>query len=197
MPSFSIASKIVSVRLGNEDNEPIKQALATDVPLPSDAPARIKTLRAEGKKWYVTVGYLPNSDEPFVIFCHTNHKEKTAPIEGAVEGLIALARVHGILEEYIVNLEEKIQYDSNVNKLTRALSLLLRHKVEMRKIVRTLDQVENVFAGSFLFQMKKFLAQHIKEGQEVEGEVCSSCKGTLVFSEGCMMCTSCGTSKCS
>ena len=195
----TITQKITKVRLGENLalDTPAVLALATDVPLPSDAPARIKTLRADGKKWYMTVGYLPDSNQPFVIFCHTNHKEKTAPIEDAVEKLIELARVYGILEEYIVNLEEKIQNDSNVNKLTRTISLLLRHQVDMARIVRTLDQAENVFAGSFLFQIKKFLSQHIKEGEAVEGEACSVCKGVLVFSEGCMMCKDCGTSKCS
>lgn len=190
-------NKIVSVRLGAPDKgKPVAPALATDIPLPSDAPARVKTLRADGKKWYVTVAYLPNSEQPFVIFCHTNHKEKTAPVEDAVGLLIDLAKAHGILDEYIRNLEDKILQDNNVSKLTRTISLLLRHQVDMRKIVQALDQVENVFVGSFFFQIKKFLAQHIKEGEEVEGSICAECRGPLVYSEGCKTCTNCGHSKC-
>lgn len=197
MGSFEITQKIVKVRLGEAVTlEEPTQAIITDLPLPDDAPARVKTLRAEGKKWYVTVTYLPNSEEPFALFCHTNHKEKTAPTEDAVERLTELARASGILEEHILSLEEKMQNDTNVSKLTRSISLLLRHKVPILSIVRTLDQMETIMVGSFLFQIKKFLSQYIKDGQEVEGETCKECGGTLVYSEGCMMCSSCGNSKC-
>lgn len=196
MQTIEIARPISAVRLGVRDTYEAPKALLTDIPLPSDAPARLKTLRADGKKWYVTVGYLPNSTEPFVLFCHTNHKEKTAPIENAVERLTEFAGRSGIPTEYIESLQNKIQQDSNVNKLTRTISLLLRHKVPIPQIVMLLDTVDNVFAGSFLFQIKKFLAQHIKEGEVVEGEKCKECGGTLVYSEGCMACADCGNSKC-
>lgn len=197
MASFEITKKISKVRLG-ELAPAVEQTpvIITDVPLPDDAPARVKTLRAEGKKWYVTVTYLPNSEQPFALFCHTNNKEKTAQTDDAVERLIALARSSGILEEHILSLEEKMQHDTNVSKLTRSISLLLRHHVPILNIVRTLDQMESIFVGSFLFQIKKFLSQYIKDGQEVDGEKCTSCGGVLVFSEGCMMCSSCGNSRC-
>lgn len=197
MANFEIVKKISKVRLGElaPVAEPVP-VIITDVPLPDDAPARVKTLRAEGKKWYVTVTYLPNSEQPFALFCHTNNKEKTAQTDDAVERLIALARSSGILEEHVLALEEKMVNDANVSKLTRSISLLLRHNVPILSIVRTLDQMETIFVGSFLFQIKKFLSQYIKDGQEVDGEKCTSCGGVLVFSEGCMMCSSCGNSRC-
>lgn len=194
-----ITSKIVAYRVvkgGQEDWEEEK-VIATDVKLPSDAPARVKTLRAEGKKWYLTVVYLPESEKPVALFCNTNHREKTASTSDAVEKLVNLAESKGILEEHITRLKEKIEADNNVNKLTRVISLLLRHNVSMTSIVSTLDTVEDMYAGSFLFQIKKFLSAYIKDGEKVEGGKCDDCgSNNVVYMEGCFQCVDCGSGHC-
>lgn len=195
--SFNIDKKIVSVYLGDKEIKLDDKVIITDVALPDDAEARVKTLRAEGKKWYVTVAYHPESKLPFAMFCHTNNKEKTATTSDAVERLLTLAKSSGILDEHIQTLEQKISLDNNVTKLTRVISLLLRHRVQIKNIVYTLDQMDTVFAGSFLFQIKKFLSAYVKNGEKVEGGKCNDCGSTnLIFSEGCSVCADCGSSKC-
>ncbi len=156
-----ITNKITKFEIVKDGKADINQdsaekVIVTDVKLPSDAPARMKTLRADGKKWYMTVVYLPDSEKPYAIFCTTNHREKTAQTSDAVERLLVLARNKGILEEHITQLEQKIEHDTNVNKLTRTVSLLLRHGVSIVNIVAVLDGMEDIFVGSFLFQVKKF-----------------------------------------
>lgn len=198
MASFNIDNKIVSVHLGDKV---VKQedfnVIVTDVSLPEDAEARVKTLRAEGKKWYVTVAYHPDNNLPFALFCHTNNKEKSAQTDDAVARLLTLAKDSGILSEHIEALEAKIAADNNVTKLTRVISLLLRHRVAIKHIVYTLDTMDTIFAGSFLFQIKKFLSAYIKDGEAVAGGKCSDCGSTnLIFSEGCSVCADCGSSKC-
>lgn len=198
MANFKINKKITSVKLGETANQENTDVLVTDVKLPDDAVARLKTLKAEGKKWYLTVAYHPNSELPFAMFCHTNHNEKSAQTSDATTRLITLARKSGILEEHITDLESKISQDNNVSKLTRVISLLLRHGVKTLSIVKELDNMEDIYAGSFLFQIKKFLSQYIKDGEKVEGETCSNCGSSkLIYSEGCMQCADCGSSKCS
>lgn len=197
MGSFNIDKKIVSVHLGDKEVKLDDKVIITDVALPDDAEARVKTLRAEGKKWYVTVAYHPESKLPFAMFCHTNNEEKSVTTSDAVERLLTLAKSSGILDEHIQNLEQKISTDNNVTKLTRVISLLLRHRVQIKNIVYTLDQMDTVFAGSFLFQIKKFLSAYVKNGEKVESGKCSDCGSTnLVFSEGCSVCADCGSSKC-
>lgn len=195
-----IPSKIVKYELVKEENtdqDSEERVVVTDVKLPSDAPARMKTLRAEGKKWYLSVVYLPNSEKPYAIFCNTNHKEKTAQTSDAVERMIELARNKGILEEHIQQLEDKISHDANVNKLTRSVSLLLRHGVSIVNIVAVLDGMDDIFVGSFLFQIKKFLQQYIKDGEKVSGGKCEECGSeNIIYTEGCMTCVDCGSGKC-
>ena len=192
--SKQLAGKIIKYEIVDNNGE---RVIVTDVSLPDDVPARMKTLRAEGKKWYLTVAYLPDSEEPFALFCSTNHNEKSAQTSDAVERLVALARRKGILEDHVIDLIKKIEHDNNVSKLTRTISLLLRHKVSIKNIVSELNQMQDVFVGSFLFQIKKFLSQYIREGEKAEGVVCESCGSTnVVFSEGCFMCKDCNSSKC-
>lgn len=196
---INIENKIVSVKLKDkkESVDVLEKVIITDVKLPSDAPARMKTLKAEGKKWYMTVVYLPNSEDPYALFCSTNNREKSTQTSDAVERLLDLAKKKGILSEHIEQLEKKMDSDNNVSKLTRSISLLLRHRVSISSIVNTLDSVENVFVGSFLFQIKKFLSQYIKDGEKVEGQKCDNCGSkNLVYTEGCMKCVDCGSSAC-
>ncbi len=195
--SFNIDGKIVSVHLGDKVVKKDLQVLVTDVKLPEEVDAKVKTLKAEGKKWYVTVTQHPDSGLPFALFCYTNSKEKTAQTSDAVDRLLKLARDSGILEEHVSNLESKIAADNNVGKLTRVLSLLLRHQVKIKNIVFTLDQMDEIYVGSFLFQIKKLLSGYVADGEKIEGGKCNDCGSTnLIFSEGCSVCADCGSSKC-
>lgn len=199
MENINIKGKITSYKLMdiNTITEVEETIIPTDIKLPEDNPARVKVLRAEGKKWYLTVVYHVDSEQPFALFCKTNHSEGTAQTSDAINRLITLARNKGILHKHIEDIINKCKNDSNVGKLTRVISLLLRHGVLVKNIVKCIDQMEDIFIGSFLFQIKKLLSNYIKDGEKVEGTSCDLCGSQLVFSEGCMSCTGCGASKCS
>ena len=67
----------------------------------------------------------------------------------------------------------------------------------IKNIVKSLHKVDNVYVGSFLFQITKYLSSFIKDGEKIEGEVCSECGSTaIIYQEGCKKCSSCGNSKC-
>lgn len=197
MENIKIAGKITSWSL--EDSEPMSDLkeviIPTDIELPDDSPARVKILRAEGKKWYLTVTYHVDTEQPFALFVKTNNHEQTAQTSDAIERFWNLAQRKGIHADHIDSTICKCEKDSNVGKLTRAISLLLRHGVLIQSVVAELDKMEDIFVGSFLFQLKKFLSSYIKDGQESD-QSCSECGGTMVFSEGCLCCSSCGNSKC-
>ncbi|TFG98356.1 hypothetical protein E4H12_06330 [Candidatus Thorarchaeota archaeon] len=174
-----------------------EEIIREDVKLPDSSPATMKILKAEGRKWYLTVIWNEAQTRPFALFVHTNSHEKTVTSDDAVEVLTDLARKKGIPTKHIGATLEKVANDSNSTKVSRMISLNLRHGVLIKNIVAALDKVENVYAGSFLFQIKKFLATYIKDGEKVEGETCSECgSNKVVYAEGCKMCKFCGSSKC-
>jgi ribonucleotide reductase alpha subunit len=175
-----------------------EEIVLEDVQLPDSAPATVKTLKAEGKKWYLTVLWWDdNKTRPFGFFVHTNSHEKNTLTNNAVELLTDLARTKNIPEKHINKVLEKIAGDNNVTKVARMISLNLRHGVLIRNIVTTLDKVEDVYAGSFLFSIKKYLSSFIKDGEKIEGKVCQNCGShNIIYQEGCEKCADCGSSKC-
>jgi len=174
-----------------------EEIILDDVKLPDSSPAVVKTLRAESRKWYLTVVYHEDNNRPFALFVKTNATEKNVVADEAVELLMKLAKKKKIPKRHCDDVSSKIGADSNSSKVTRVVSFLLRHGVLIKNIVATLDRVESAYVGTFVFMMKKFLATYIKDGEKVEDEKCQECgSASVVFSEGCKKCTNCGSSKC-
>lgn len=186
---------MASVLSGKTDED--EEIIQDHVKLPESAEASLKTIKAEGKKWYLTVTYFDGTKKPFALFVKTNAHEKNIVTNNALEILEALARDKGIPSEHVDGTLEKSKQDNNASKITRMISLLLRHGVLIKNIVTALDRVDDAYVGTFIFQIKKFLASYIKDGEKVDGEVCQECgSNKIVFQEGCKVCSSCGSSKC-
>lgn len=182
----------------NESEVDNEEIILDDVKLPASSPAVMKTIRAEGKKFYLTIVYHEdNHNRPFALFVKSNHSENSTITHDATDQLFRLAKKKKIPKKHRDDTESKITADNNANKVARVISLLLRHGVLIKNIVASLDRVENAFAGSFVFHVKKYLASYIKDGEKVEDEKCLECgSASIVFSEGCKKCISCGSSKC-
>ena len=77
------------------------------------------------------------------------------------------------------------------------ISMALRHGTPLQFIVSQL-QKDTLFTDRER-SIARVLKSYIKEGEEVvtsEGS-CPECNGKLIYSDGCMICPSCGHSKCS
>ena len=173
-----------------------EEIIVDEVKLPDDLPATLKTLRAEGRKWYLTIIHNETKSRMVALFVHTNAHEKTVVANDAVECLINLARNKGIKNQYIADVEDKISGDNNSTKICRAISLCLRHGVSVKSLVSTLDKVD-CLVGSFVFRIRKYLASLIKDGEKVQDETCIECGShNIVYQEGCKVCVNCGSSKC-
>ena len=173
-----------------------EEIILDDVKLPTSAPAVMKTIRAESRKWYLTVVYHEDApDRPFALFVKTNAYEKSVLSDQAADLLLTLAKEKGIPNHHIKDTELKLEGDINSSKITRLISFCLRHGVLIRNIVGALDKVEDAYVGSFVFQIRKFLSSYIKDGERTS-EACSECGGDIIYSEGCKMCRSCGNSRC-
>jgi len=175
-----------------------EEIILDDIKLPNQGPAQYSVIRAEGKKWYLTTVLDEMGRRPVAFFVHTNAHEKSITTSDAVERLLALARNKGIPEKWITDTEAKINNDSNATKITRCISLCLRHGILIRNIVGVLTDIEDVFVGSFLFQIRKYLMSYIKDGEKATNGDCPECgaKDSFVYSEGCIKCNQCGYSKC-
>ena len=44
--------------------------------------------------------------------------------------------------------------------------------------------------------VERALKKYVPDGTEAAGEVCENCGSPVVYQEGCLICKTCGTSKC-
>ena len=188
---------MMTVLSAKEEREGFEEEIIKeDAKLPDQMPSVTTTMRADGKKWWITTLMDESGKRPVAFFVSTNHSEKDATTHDAVDKLMALAKSKKIPKKWRDETEDKMRRDNNVQKLCRSAALNLRHGVLIKNVVAALESVEDVFVGSFLFQFKKHLSSYIKDGEKVEGETCADCGGQVVYSEGCKKCISCGSSKC-
>jgi ribonucleoside-diphosphate reductase alpha chain len=189
-------SSVLSAKDEKDADSSDEEIILDDIKLPDSLPATMKRLRADGKKWYVTMIMNEEQTRPIAFFVQTNHHEKNVTTSNAVDILLKLARDKGIPELFIKEIEDKIQGDNNASKIARAISLNLRHGVMIKNVVRALDTMEDVYVGSFLFVIRKYLSTFIRDGETVDGAKCDECGGKVVYQEGCYKCVNCGSSKC-
>jgi ribonucleoside-diphosphate reductase alpha chain len=173
-----------------------EEIILDDVQMPASLPATLKTIRSEGRKWYLTIIQDETQTRPVALFVQTNSHEKSITANDAVEKLTELAYTKKIPSHHIESVLGKMSGDTNATKICRMISLNLRHGVLIKNIVSTLENVD-CFAGSFVFHIRKYLGSFIKDGEPVQGETCPECGSEkIVFQQGCKQCSQCSYSKC-
>jgi len=162
------------------------------VKFPEETKAIMRVIKSENRKWYVTYSIDDETNLPNSLFVNTNSSEKNILTENVLEHLIELGKTH-IKQEYIDKLENKCHLQSNVTRIARTLSLLLRHRIPIIEIVQTIDSIQPP-VYSFIYQIKKILAMYL-DGQ-ITAENCPECSTMIRYEGGCLICPGCGYSKC-
>jgi len=193
------------VLVSKEDPKPKKK---DDYKRPNMLPCEI---------YHYTVGSVPyfvlislNDAKPYEVFAGINKNDDAEPIipkRFKAGTLTKMGRGH-YKGQFVddQNEGELLQINklgnlvsSEEGAITRLLSTLLRHGVEVHHLVHQLEKVKgDMFSFSKI--VARALKKYIPDGTEVTGEVCESCstkdKCILVRQEGCVTCKSCGYSKC-
>jgi ribonucleoside-diphosphate reductase alpha chain len=164
------------------------------VSLPSEYPMRGYIIKSEGKKWYFHVAFKDKGQtKPFAIFVQTNNKESNINTHQCIDALEKLALTEGIKPHLVEANQEKYKAANNVSKIARTVGLLLRHNVQIAKIVKTILSNDPP-SFSFMGRLAKFLSQF--SGEFSTGFDCPDCGTELKQIEGCTKCLNCGYSKC-
>jgi ribonucleoside-diphosphate reductase alpha chain len=89
--------------------------------------------------------------------------------------------------------------NATYSAFTRTISLALRHGTDVRFVVEQIqkgaEKEDDLF--SFSKAVSRVLKHYIADGIVITDKKCLSCGASdLVYQEGCVMCKSCGSSKC-
>lgn len=190
------------VLVSKEDSKPKKN---DDYKRPNMLPCEI---------YHYTVGSVPyfvlislKDAKPYEVFAGINKNDDSEPIipkRFKTGTLTKMGRGH-YKGQFVddQNEGELLQINklgnlvsSEEGAITRLISTLLRHGIEVHHLVHQLEKVKGDMF-SFTKSIARALKKYIPDGTEVKGETCANCKSdNLVRQEGCVTCKSCGNSKC-
>ncbi len=179
----------------------------------TNAPKRPKVLEASvvrfnnnSEKWMAVVGLL--HDKPYEIF--TGKAEGFYLPPYVEKGWVIKNRTEKGEKRYDFQFPDCDGYKVTIEGLSRSfnkefwnyaklISGILRHGMPLPLAVNLIDNMSlesdslHTWKNGVVRALKKF----IPDGTKAKGKICNSCKQTtVIFQEGCLICTSCGESKC-
>ena len=81
----------------------------------------------------------------------------------------------------------------------KLISGVLRYGMPIDQVVKLISSLElnNQSINTWKMGVERALKRYLPNGSEAKGQKCPKCGNeTLIYQEGCLICTSCGTSKC-
>lgn len=186
---------LISQEEKKESSQPINKIIKTTAPKrPKTLDCDIYQATANGEQWIVIVGVLES--DPYEVFAfkpksiHIPTRIKTGKLTKIKKGRYDLDIDGLIIEDLSSHFETSEQ-----EALTRIVSASLRHGADSKFIVEQLNKSEGTitsFSKAIARTLKKYIADN-----ETSAETCTSCgEQSLVFQEGCLICSNCGMSKC-
>jgi ribonucleoside-diphosphate reductase alpha chain len=159
---------------------------------PKELEADAYLIKAKGEQFIILVGMLEG--KPYEIFAfRPRNPISFKPHKGIIT---KVSKMHYSFTSGIFHIDNLELANENVeeNAATLYSSMLLRHGVDIKYIVKTAKKVNDNIT-SFSSAMCRVLSKYIPN-EEIKGEVCPDCGGTLVREAGCIHCKDCGYSKC-
>lgn len=179
----------------------------------NSAPQRPKELECDVvrfqnnyEKWIAFVGKL--HDKPYEIFLGNADEIFLPPF--VEKGKIIKEKAKGEASRYDFQYLDKGGYPVTIQGLSRMfnkeywnyaklISGILRHGMPINYVIELVQNltVEEDNINTWKNGIVRALKRYIPDGTKVSGKVCPNCgQSTIIYQDGCMLCTNCGHSKC-
>lgn len=192
-------------------NEPEAEETLTPFPIkrPQILEADVVRFQNNKEKWIAFIGLIDG--KPYEIFTGLADDEDGILIPRWVEdGLIIKNRKEDGSSRYDFQYQNKRGYKTTIEGLShkfnpefwnyaKLISGTLRHGMPIEKIVDLINslQLEGESINTWKNGVTRALKRFVEDGTMAKGQKCDNCKSTnLVYQEGCLTCTDCGSSKC-
>ena len=175
---------------------------------PKKLKAEIQRFNNNDEKWIAFVGL--NNGKPYEIFTGLADGEMFPIPNSITKGEIIKIRDEEGNSRYDFRYRDKYGYLNIVGGLShqfnkefwnyaKLISSVLRHGMPIDRIVDLIDSLnfDSDDINSWKAGVKRALKKYIPNGSASHGKKCPECGSeSLIYQEGCLLCTNCGNSKC-
>ena len=191
-----------------EELPPCKPPTVVEV-RPKVLDAEVVRFQNNKEKWVAFVGLLDG--HPYEIFTGLQDDEEGISLPKSVTtGRI----IKNIDEEgnkrYDFQFENKRGYKTTIEGLSekfnkeywnyaKLISGVLRWRMPIDRVIKLVDslQLDSENINTWKNGVERALKKYVTDGTSAEGQKCPNCGNeTLVYQEGCLICKTCGTSRC-
>lgn len=191
-----------------EELPPCKPPTVVEV-RPKVLEAEVVRFQNNKEKWVAFVGLLDG--HPYEIFTGLQGDEEGISLPKSVTtGRI----IKNIDEEgnkrYDFQFENKRGYKTTIEGLSekfnkeywnyaKLISGVLRWRMPIDRVIKLVDslQLDSENINTWKNGVERALKKYVTDGTSAEGQKCPNCGNeTLVYQEGCLICKTCGTSRC-
>lgn len=176
---------------------------------PRELEAEIVKFQNNKEKWIAFVGLLNN--RPYEIFTGINDEEEGIFLpKNLTRGTIIKNVDENGNKRYDFQYTNKRGYKTTIEGLSdkfnpeywnyaKLISGVLRYSMPVDQVIKLVQGLElnSESINTWKNGVERALKNYITEGTTAKGQKCPNCgQESLVYQEGCLTCTNCGTSKC-
>ena len=201
---------MISVKKDKKDEEsvmPCKQPEVTEV-RPQVLECDVVRFQNNKEKWVAFVGLL--NGYPYEIFTGLQDDDEGIVLpKTVVKGKIIKQTDENGKSRYDFQFENKRGYKTTVEGLSekfnpeywnyaKLISGVLRYRMPIDHVIKLVGslQLKSESINTWKNGVERALKKYVLDGTEAKGQECPNCGGKLIYQEGCLICKSCGSSRC-
>ena len=193
----------------DEPKEPLcKQPEVTEV-RPKELECDVVRFQNNKEKWVAFVGLL--NGYPYEIFTGLQDDEEGIVLpKNITKGKIIKSTLEDGSHRYDFQFENKRGYKTTVEGLSekfnpeywnyaKLISGVLRYRMPIDHVMKLVSslQLKDESINTWKNGVERALKKYIVDGTKAKGQKCPVCgHETLIYQEGCLICTNCGASRC-
>lgn len=198
------------VLIANDDKKETEEGSSI---FPTNRPQTLKAdivrFQNNKDKWVAFIGLI--DDKPYEIFTGLSDDDDGILIPRSIsKGLIIKNKDENGNSRYDFQYINKRGYKTTIEGLShkfnpeywnyaKLISSTLRHGMPIHKVVDLINslQLDSESINTWKNGVARALKLFVEDGTAAKGQKCSNCNAdSLVYQEGCLTCTNCGSSKC-